>query len=89
VLTVTRHCYCHINVNTKFGSKIRVWHKLECRIGIEEILPLIVYQGDHQSQSYNINCKESKFYQHTGWPGNDVPAGSPQEAPTWGLMGAT
>jgi hypothetical protein len=29
----------------------------------------------------------SKTY--TGWPGNDVPAGSPQEAPTWGPMGAS
>ena len=26
---------------------------------------------------------------HTGWPGNDVPPGSPQEAPIWGLMGAS
>ena len=25
----------------------------------------------------------------TGWPGNDVPPGSPQEAPIWGLMGAS
>ena len=35
------------------------------------------------------NYSKSYYISNTGWPGNAVPPGSPQEAPIWGLMGAS
>ena len=42
-----------------------------------------VYQDIKIRRTSEMTCR------CTGWPGNDVPPGSPQEAPIWGLMGAS
>ena len=49
----------------------------------------IVMQKLNLLVSFVLILKQKWIFEkiHTGWPGNDVPPGSPQEAPIWGLMG--
>ena len=54
--------------------------------------PLELSYDEIEEEFMNLELAQEALqgmYIPTGWPGKDVPPGSPQEAPIWGLMGAS